>query len=69
MTDVASLAIKIESLQVQQADSRLKGLASSGGSAEKATSGLMGAFTKLIGPLTAAVSVMGTSNWRWTSTR
>lgn len=62
MTDVASLAIKIESLQVQQADSRLKGLASSGGSAEKATSGLMGAFTKLIGPLTAAVSVMGTLN-------
>lgn len=62
MTDVASLAIKIESLQVQQADTRLKGLASSGGSAEKATSGLMGAFTKLIGPLTAAVSVMGTLN-------
>lgn len=62
MTDVASLAIKIESLQVQQADTRLKGLASSGGTAEKATSGLMGAFTKLIGPLTAAVSVMGTLN-------
>lgn len=61
-TDVASLAIKIESLQVQQADTRLKGLASSGGGAEKATSGLMGAFTKLIGPLTAAVSVMGTLN-------
>ena len=61
-TDVASLAIKIESLQVQQADTRLKGLASSGGGAEKATSGLMGAFTKLIGPLTAAVSVLGTLN-------
>ncbi|UYA98775.1 tail length tape-measure protein [Xanthomonas phage vB_Xar_IVIA-DoCa6] len=61
-TDVASLAIKIESLQVQQADSRLKGLASSGGTAEKATSGLMGAFTKLLGPLAAAVSVMGTLN-------
>ena len=62
MADVASLAIKIESLQVQQADTRLKGLASSGGTAEKATSGLMGAFTKLIGPLTAAVSAMGTLN-------
>lgn len=61
-TDVASLAIKIESLQVQQADTRLRGLASAGGGAEKATSGLMGAFTKLIGPLTAAVSVMGTLN-------
>lgn len=62
MTDVASLAIRVESLQVQQADTRLKGLASSGGRAEAATSGLMGAFTKLIGPLTAAVSVMGTLN-------
>ncbi len=61
-TDVASLAIKIESLQVQQAEGRLKGLSSAGGGAEKATAGLMGAFTKLIGPLTAAVSVMGTLN-------
>lgn len=61
-TDVASLAIKIESLQVQQAEGRLKGLSSAGGGAERATSGLAGAFTKLIGPLTAAVSIMGTLN-------
>lgn len=60
MTDVASLAIKVESQQVSEADRRLKGMASSGGGAERATAGLTGAFTKLIGPLTAAVSVMGT---------
>ena len=61
-TDVASLAIRVESLQVSQADSRLRGLSSAGGSAERATSGLMGSFTKLLGPLTAVVSVMGTLN-------
>lgn len=55
-TDVASLAIRVESLQVAEADRRLKGMASSGGGAERATSGLTGAFTRLIGPLTAAVS-------------
>lgn len=62
MTDVASLAIRVESLEVQQADRRLKGMTSSGGAAERATGGLTSAFTKLIGPLTAAVSVMGTLN-------
>lgn len=55
-TDVASLAIRVESLQVAEADRRLKGLTSSGGGAERATSGLTGAFTRLIGPLTAAIS-------------
>lgn len=55
-TDVASLAIRVESLQVAEADRRLRGMASSGGGAERATSGLTGAFTRLIGPLTAAVS-------------
>lgn len=55
-TDVASLAIRVESLQVSEADRRLKGLSSSGGSAERATSGLTGAFSKLLGPLTAVVS-------------
>lgn len=62
MTDVASLAIRVESLEVAQADRRLKGMTSSGGAAERATGGLTSAFTKLIGPLTAAVSVMGTLN-------
>lgn len=62
MTDVASLAIRVESLEVSQADRRLKGMTSSGGAAERATGGLTSAFTKLIGPLTAAVSVMGTLN-------
>lgn len=55
-TDVASLAIRVESLQVSEADRRLKGLSSSGASAERATSGLSGAFGKLLGPLTAVVS-------------
>ena len=56
MTDVASLAIKVESLQVAEADRRLKGLSTSGGGAERATSGLTGAFSKLLGPLTAVAS-------------
>ena len=55
-TDVASLAIRVESLQVSEADRRLKGLSSSGASAERATSGLTGAFGALLGPLTAVVS-------------
>jgi hypothetical protein len=59
MTDVASLAIKVESLQVAEADRRLKGLSSSGGGAERATSGLTASFARMLGPLTAAVSVMG----------
>ncbi len=59
-TEVASLGIRVESLQVAEADRRLKGLASSSGSASRATGGLTGAFTKLIGPLTAAVTVAGT---------
>ncbi len=58
-SDVASLAIRVESLEVAGADRRLRGMASSGGQAERATGGLTSAFTKLIGPLTAAVSVMG----------
>jgi len=54
--DVASLAIRVESLEVSTADRRLGGLAASGGKAERATSGLSGAFGKLLGPLTAVVS-------------
>lgn len=55
-TAIANLAIRVESMQVSEADRRLKGLASSGGSAERATSGLSGAFTKLLGPLTAVAT-------------
>ena len=55
-TDVASLAIRVESLQVSEADRRLKEFSSSGALAERATSGLSGAFGKLLGPLTAVVS-------------
>lgn len=62
MADVANLVIRVSSDQVSTADRRLKGMSTSGGSAEKATSGLMGTFTKFLGPLTAAVSVMGAFN-------
>jgi len=61
-TDVASLAIRVASIEAEQANRRLNNLANSGGKAERATDGLTGAFTKLIGPLTAAISVMGTLN-------
>lgn len=62
MADVANLIIRVQSDQVNTADRRLRGMSTSGGAAEKATSGLMGAFTKFLGPLTAAVSVMGAFN-------
>lgn len=62
MADVANLVIRVSSEQVSTADKRLKDMSNSGGNAEKATSGLMGAFTKLLGPITAAVSVMGAFN-------
>ncbi|UTC27975.1 tail length tape-measure protein 1 [Stenotrophomonas phage A1432] len=61
-TDVASLAIKIESLQVAQADNRLKSLSSTSGRAEKATSGLMGVFARFAGPVAAAAAAMGALN-------
>lgn len=54
--DVASLAIRVESLEAEAADRRLKGLAKTGGQAERATGGLTTAFTRLLGPLTAVVS-------------
>lgn len=59
-TDVASLGIRVESLQVAQADKRLDGLARAGGRADRATSGLAGTFTRLIGPLAATVTAAGT---------
>jgi len=62
MADVANLVVCVSSDQVQTADRRLKGMSTSGGSAERATSRLMGSFTKLLGPLTAAVAVIGTFN-------
>lgn len=59
-TDVASLAIRVESLQVDQASKGLNRLSTSGAKAEKATAGLTGTFARLLGPLAASVTVLGT---------
>lgn len=62
MNDTASLEIRVLSDQVDAANRRLDNLEKKGARAERATDGLTGAFTKLLGPLTAAVSVMGSLN-------
>jgi len=62
MNDTASLEIRVLSDQVDAANRRLDNLEKKGACAERATDGLTGAFTKLLGPLTAAVSVMGSLN-------
>lgn len=62
MSDTASLEIRVLSDQVEAANRRLDGLEKRGRGAERATGGLTASFTKLLGPLTAAVSVMGSLN-------
>lgn len=57
MTDTASLEIRVRSLEVESADRRLKSLENQGKRTERATDGLTRAFTRLVAPLTAAVSV------------
>lgn len=57
-TDVASLAIRVSSMEADLARTRLDGLANSGGKAERSTDGLAASFKRLAGPLVAAVSVM-----------
>lgn len=56
MNDTASLEIRVLSDQVDAANRRLDNLEKKGTSAERATDGLTGAFTRLAGPLLAAVS-------------
>lgn len=60
MSDTASLEIRVLSDQVEQANRRLDGLEKRGKKAERATDGLTGAFTRLAGPLLAAVSATAT---------
>lgn len=60
MSDTASLEIRVLSDQVEQANRRLDGLEKKGKKAERATDGLTGAFSRLAGPLLAAVSAMAT---------
>uniref|UniRef100_A0AAU8GRJ4 Tail length tape measure protein n=1 Tax=Pseudomonas phage PAKlein3 TaxID=3230132 RepID=A0AAU8GRJ4_9VIRU len=62
MTDIARLQLRIESVEAELAARRLKDLDGAAGKAEGASSRLMGTFTKLIAPLTAAVSAMGALN-------
>ncbi len=62
MTDIARLQIRIESLEAQVAQRRLDSLGKSAGGAERASSGLMGAFKGLLGPLTAVVSATAALN-------
>lgn len=57
MTDTASLEIRVRSLEVEAADRRLRSLENQGKRTERATDGLTRAFTRLIAPLTAVVSV------------
>jgi hypothetical protein len=56
MNDTASLEIRVLSDQVEQANRRLDNLEKKGSRAERATDGLTGAFSRLAGPLLAAVS-------------
>lgn len=56
MNDIASLEIRVLSDQVEAANRRLDNLEKKGARAERATDGLTGAFTRLAGPLLAAVS-------------
>jgi len=62
MIDTTSLEIRILSDQVEAANRRLEVLERRGRGAERATEGLTSSFTKLLGPLTAAVSAMGSLN-------
>lgn len=56
MNDIASLEIRVLSDQVEAANWRLDNLEKKGARAERATDGLTGAFTRLAGPILAAVS-------------
>lgn len=52
--DIATLQLRVQSLEAEVAARRLDRLAREGAQAERATDGLMGSFKRLIGPLAAA---------------
>lgn len=60
MTEVADLLLRVDSSQVKKGETALRGLEQQGARTEKATDGLTGAFTKLIGPLAASISIATT---------
>lgn len=57
MTDTASLQIRVTSGGIEDADRKLSRLERQGRRAERATDGLGRAFTRLVAPVTAVVSV------------
>lgn len=58
MTDIASLELRVESLEVEKADRRLRQMEKSAKGGERASDGLTAGFKRLIGPLVAAVSAV-----------
>lgn len=58
MTDLASLQIRVQSLEAEVADRRLKGLTKSGRQAERATDGLMSTMKRFAGPAAVAAAAV-----------
>lgn len=58
MPDIANLQLRVQSLEAEVADKRLKSLANSGGRVEKATDGVRSSFVKLAAPVLSAVSAI-----------
>lgn len=69
MNEVAALTMRVQSLEVEQADNRLKSLKNSSKGAEGATNGLTSSFKSLIAPLLATVSAVGALNKLVSTTR
>lgn len=55
--DIASLVIRVESLEAEKADKRLSKLEKQGAKTERATDGLTGSFKRLAAPLAGIVSI------------
>lgn len=60
MDDLARLQIRVQSLEAEVADTRLKGLTKTGARAERATDGLTSAFKRFAGPAAAAAGAVAT---------
>ena len=58
MDDLARLQIRVQSLEAEVADNRLKGLTRTGARAERATDGLTSAFKRFAGPAAAAAGAV-----------
>lgn len=58
MNDIARLQIRVQSLEAELADRRLRDLEKSGTRAEKATDGLTNSFKRFIGPAAIAAGVI-----------